>query len=100
MRFETRHRQQTHALLPSMHSLKGYSRHSLFIVKLDIRLKTVLQADITLSVFAIKNHVVKYMYCETVYDLDGKNIFWSIKSSGEILNKLKSKCHRARFSSI
>ena len=35
------------------------------------------------------NHVIKY--CETVYERIGENIFWSIKNSGEILNKLKSK---------
>ena len=38
---------------------------------------------------AIKNHVVKY--CTTVYERNGKNLFWSIKNSGEILNKLKSR---------
>ena len=29
-------------------------------------------------------------YCTTVYERNGKNLFWSIKNSGEILNKLKS----------
>ena len=38
---------------------------------------------------AIKNHVIKY--CTTVYERNGKKLFWSIKSSGEILNKLKSR---------
>ena len=38
---------------------------------------------------AIKNHVIKY--CTTVYERNGKNLFWSIKNSGEILNKLKSR---------
>ena len=37
---------------------------------------------------AIKNHVNKY--CTTVYERNGKKLFWSIKNSGEILNKLKS----------
>ena len=36
----------------------------------------------------LKNHVIKY--CTTVYERNGKNLFWSIKNSGEILNKLKS----------
>ena len=36
-----------------------------------------------------KNHVIKY--CTTVYERDGNNLFWSIKNSGEILNKLKSR---------
>ena len=30
-------------------------------------------------------------YCTTVYERNGKNLFWSIKNSGEILNKLKSR---------
>ena len=38
---------------------------------------------------AIKNHVIKY--CTTVYERNGKNLFWSIKNSGEILKKLKSR---------
>ena len=38
---------------------------------------------------AIENHVIKY--CTTVYERNGKKITWSIKHSGEILNKLKSR---------
>ena len=38
---------------------------------------------------AIKKHVIKY--CITVYERNGKNIFWSIKNSGEILDKLKCR---------
>ena len=38
---------------------------------------------------AIKNNVIKY--CTTVYERNGKKLFWSIKNSGEILNKLKSR---------
>ena len=34
-------------------------------------------------------HVIKY--CKTVYERNGKNLFWSIKNSDEILNKLKPK---------
>ena len=34
-------------------------------------------------------------YCTTVYERNGKNSFWSIKNSGEILNKLKSRCFLA-----
>ena len=37
----------------------------------------------------IKNHAIKY--CTTVYERNGKKIFWSIKNSGEILNTLKSR---------
>ena len=40
-----------------------------------------------------QNHVIRY--CEKVYGRSGKNLFWSIKNSGEILNKLKSRGFRA-----
>ena len=43
---------------------------------------------LTSCLTAIKNHVIKY--CTTVYERNGKKLFWSIKNSGEILNKLKS----------
>ena len=33
--------------------------------------------------------------CEKVYERSGKNLFWSIKNSGEVLNKLKSRGFRA-----
>ena len=38
---------------------------------------------------AVKKHVIKY--CEKVYERAGKNLFWSIKISGEILVKLKAR---------
>ena len=44
---------------------------------------------LTACLTAIKNHVIKY--CETVFKRNGKNLFWSVKNTGEILNKLKSK---------
>ena len=33
-------------------------------------------------------------YCVKVYERSGKNRFWSIKNSGEVLNKLKSRGFR------
>ena len=42
---------------------------------------------------AVKTHVIRY--CEKVYERSGKNLFWSIKNSGEVLNKLKSRGFRA-----
>ena len=35
-------------------------------------------------------------YCETVYETSNKNWFWSIKYSGEVLSKLKSRGFRAK----
>ena len=34
---------------------------------------------------------VHIKYCTTVYERNSKKLFWSIKNSGEILNKLKSR---------
>ena len=39
--------------------------------------------------------VWKTRYCETVYETSNKNWFWSIKNSGEVLNKLKCRGFRA-----
>ena len=38
---------------------------------------------------AVKRHVIKY--CEKVYERPGKNLFWSIKNSGEKVDKLKAR---------
>ena len=44
---------------------------------------------LTSCLTTIKNHVFKY--CEKVYERSGKNRFWSIKNSCEVINKLKSR---------
>ena len=44
---------------------------------------------LTSCLTAVKIHVIKY--CEKVYERSGKNLFWSIKNSGEILDKLKAR---------
>ena len=38
---------------------------------------------------AVKKHVIKY--CEKVCERSGKKLFWSIKNSSEILDKLKAR---------
>ena len=48
---------------------------------------------LTSCLSTIKTHVIKY--CEKVYERSGKNLFWSIKNSCEVLNKLKSRGFRA-----
>ena len=40
-----------------------------------------------------QKHVIKY--CEKVYERSGKNLFWSIKNSCEVLKKLKARGFRA-----
>ena len=44
---------------------------------------------LTSCLMTIKPHVIKY--CETVYEGNCKNLFWSIRNSCDILNQLKSK---------
>ena len=44
---------------------------------------------LTSCLTAVKNHVIKY--CEKVNERSGKNLFWSTKNSGEILDKLKAR---------
>ena len=44
---------------------------------------------LTSCLTAVKKHVIKY--CEKVYERSGKNLFWSIKNSGEILDKIKAR---------
>ena len=54
---------------------------------------TVLSKLLTSGLTAVKNHFIKY--CETIYERDGINLFWSIKNSNEVLNKFKSKDFKA-----
>ena len=54
---------------------------------------TELSKLLTSCLTAVKNHVIRY--CEKVYERSGKNLFWSLKNSGEVLNKLKSRGFRA-----
>ena len=54
---------------------------------------TDLSKLLTSCLTAVKNHVIRY--CEKIYERSGKNLFWSIINSGEVLNKLKSRGFRA-----
>ena len=48
---------------------------------------------LTSCLTAVKTHVIRY--CEKVYERSGKNFFWSIKNSGEVISKLKLRGFRA-----
>ena len=48
---------------------------------------TELSKLLIVCLTAVKRHVIKH--CEKVYERSGKNLFSSIKNSGEILDKLK-----------
>ena len=72
--------------LPKLHKQPYKSR---FIAISSACTSTELSIILTSCLTLIKNHVIKYY--TTVYEKNGKNLFWSIKNSGEILNKLKSR---------
>ena len=50
---------------------------------------TELSKLLTFSLTAVKKHVNKY--CEKVYQRTIKNLFWSFKKLGEILDRLKAR---------
>ena len=76
--------------LPKLHK-KTYKAR--FIANSSSCTTTELSKLLTSCLTAVKNHVIRY--CEKVYERSGKNLFWSIKNSGEVLNKLKSRGFRA-----
>ena len=68
----------------------GYRPYkSRFIANSSSCTTTDLWIILTSYLTAIKNLDIKY--CETVFERNDKNLFWSVKNSGEILKKLKSK---------
>ena len=76
--------------LPKLHNRPYKAR---FIANSSSCTTTELSKLLTSCLTAVKNHVIRY--CENVYERPGKNLFWSIKYSGEVLNKLKSGGFRA-----
>ena len=80
--------------LPKLHK-KPYKAR--FIANSSSCTTTELSKLLTSCLTAVKKHVIKY--CEKVYERSGKNLFWSIKNSGEILDKLKARDFNATSSS-
>ena len=76
--------------LPKLHKRPYKAR---FIANSSSCTTTELSKLLTSCLTAVKNHVIRYF--EKVYERSGKNLFWSIKNSGEVLNKLKSRGFRA-----
>ena len=66
---------------------------SQFIANSSSYTTTELSKLLTSCLTTFKNHVMKY--CEKVYERSGKNLFWSIKNSSKVINKLKSRGFRA-----
>ena len=76
--------------LPKLHK-KPYKAR--FIADSSSCTDAGLSELLTSCLTTIKNHVIKY--CEKVCERSGKNLFWSIKNSCEVLNKLRSRGFRA-----
>ena len=72
--------------LPKLHNIPYKAR---FIANSSSCTTTELSKLLTSCLTAVKKHVIKY--CEKVYERFGKNLFWSIKNSGEIIDKLKDR---------
>ena len=71
--------------LPKLHDRTYKAR---FIANSSSCTTTELSKSLTSCLTAVKNHVIKY--CEIVYERSGKDLIWSIKNSGEVINKLMS----------
>ena len=76
--------------LPKLHKRPYKAR---FIANSSSCTTTELSKLLTSCLTAIKSHVIRF--CETVYETSNKNWLWSIKDSGEVLNKLKCRGFRA-----
>ena len=77
-----------HSKLPAIYWLAKLHKRpfkSRFIANFGSCSTTELSILLTSCLTAIKNHVIKY--CTTVYEMLGKNLFWSFENSGQILNK-------------
>ena len=81
--------------LPKLHKTPYKAR---FIANSSSCTTTELSKLLTSCLTAVnKNHVIRY--CEKVYERSGKKMFWSIKNSGEVLNKL-NKNQKSREDSV
>ena len=79
---------ENHDKAPTLYWLKTLFK-ARFIANSSYCTTTELSQLLTSCITAVKNkHVIKY--CEEVYERFSKNLFWSVKNSGDVLNKLKN----------
>ena len=72
---------EDHSKLPTLYWLPKLHKRpykSCFIANSSARTTTDLSILLTSCLTAIKNHVIKY--CATVYERNGKKLFWYIKN--------------------
>lgn len=80
-----------HLKIPTMHWIPKLHKSPFkqrFIANSSTCSTTKLSKLLTSGLTAIKDHVIKIN--ETVYERSGKNCFWSIKNSNEVIQKLQS----------
>ena len=87
---ERQDRLHTMYWLPKRHKRPYNAR---FIANSSSGTSTELSKLLVSCLTAVINHVI--IYTEKVYERSGKNLFWSINNSVEVLNKLKSRGFRA-----
>ncbi len=75
--------------IPKLHKQPYKAR---FIANSSSCTTTNISKLLTSCLTAIKAHVKRY--CDKVYENSGKHLFWSIKNSGEILDKFKIKNYK------
>ena len=75
---------------PKLHRIPYKAR---FIANSSSCTTTEVSKLLTSCLSAIKAKVIKY--CKTVYERSGKNMFWPIQNSGEVLSKLKDRGFQA-----
>ena len=75
--------------LPKLHKTPYKAR---FIANSSSCTTTELSKLLTSCLTAVKNHVIRY--CEKVYERSGKNLFWYIKNSGEVLTSEDTKRYK------
>lgn len=80
------HKLPTMYWIPKLHKTPYKSR---FIANSSSCTTTKLSLLLTSCLTAVKEHVIKY--CNKVYENSGINLFWSIKNSSDVLNKLESE---------
>ena len=87
---ERRDKLPTMYWLPKLHKRPYKAR---FIANYSSCTTTELSKLLTSCLTAVKSRVIRYY--ETVYERSRKNMCWSIKNSGQVLSKLKSRGFRA-----
>ena len=72
--------------IPKLHKNPYKAR---FIANSSACTTTNISILLTSCLSAIKEHVIRY--CSKVFERSGVNLFWSVKNSGEVIDKLKCR---------